>query len=99
MKEKIRKILMEKYQYSEHTAEITAEDLLHMEPVLAELLKKWLETGEEGEIKVQGFSIERLKTMHHMGYPAALLSMDWLLKEPDIAGRELQIVRDGYGQR
>ena len=71
--------------YQKIIAEKVVEALMDVSSILENPLNVWLETGEESEVVIDGFSLKKLMTEKNMKYPAALLSMDWLIKEPDIA--------------
>lgn len=72
-------------QYSEKQATRVAEDLLLIDDKLYSLLEKWIATTKETDITVEGFSLIELKNKYQMTYPAALLTIDWLIKDPNIA--------------
>ena len=89
MKDKIIKILKNELSYSDSVADVTADDLLSLSPQLQPALSKWLEKRELTNVEVQGFSIKQLMEQRGYTFPSALISMDWLLTEPDIAKKEL----------
>ncbi len=62
-----------------------ADELLTIDDSLAQLLKNWIDKSVEADVNIEGFSLLDLKNKYNMTYPAALLTMDWLLKEPQIA--------------
>ena len=41
-----------------------------------------IEKDEETDYSFQGFTLMGLKNMFEMTYPAALLTIDWLIKDP-----------------
>ena len=88
MKEKIVKILIKEYDYSDHVAEVTAEDLLNLQPQLQSAMQAWLDKRTITDIEVHGFSINQLMEREYT-FPSALISLDWLLTEPDVAKAEL----------
>ena len=45
----------------------------------------WMKDETETEFMAEGFTILGLKQQYDMTYPAALLSIDWILKDPDNA--------------
>lgn len=71
--------------YPEKAASILAEDLSRVSTELGPCLKSWLESGEEVNYSVEGFSIKGLMQKYQLQYPAALLSIDWVIKEPNVA--------------
>lgn len=72
-------------QYSEKQANQVAEELLLIDDKLTSLLEEWVSNTNEPDIIVEGFSLIELKDKYKMTYPAALLTIDWLIKEPNIA--------------
>jgi len=89
MKERIVSILTNELRYSEHVADITADDLIKVQPQLQLVLQQWLDTREIINFEIYGFSIKQLIEQRRYTFPSALISMDWLLTEPDIAIKEL----------
>lgn len=71
--------------YPEKAASILAEDLIRISTVLEPCLHSWMESGEEVDYCVDGFSIKGLMQKYQLQYPAALLSIDWVIKDPTTA--------------
>lgn len=88
MMENISNIL-QKRGYSEKQSASVAAELQDMDGSLKTLLNKWLVSEEENDYHVEGFSLLELKRKFDMTYPAALLTMDWLIKEPENAIRSI----------
>lgn len=82
--EKIIAVLVSK-GYPEKQAKMTAIDLLQIDASLQALLVQWIENGVETDVEAEGFSLVWLMKQYKMMYPAALLTIDWLIKEPEIA--------------
>jgi len=72
-------------RYSEKQAEGVVTELLNIDKVLVPCLEKWVKDGKESDFEAEGFSLLGLKAKYNMAYPAALLSIDWLLKDPMLA--------------
>jgi len=89
MKAKIIEILKNELAYSDHVADVTAADLQSLSPQLQPALTKWLDKREVTNIEILGFSVKQLMEQRAYTFPSALISMDWLIKEPDIAKKEL----------
>ena len=68
--------------YPGETASILAEDLFRISTVLEPCLHSWMESGEEVDYSVGDFSIKGLMQKYQLQYPAALLSIDWVIKDP-----------------
>ena len=71
--------------YTEKQAKSAASELAQINPLLKEALELWLKDETETDFHTEGFSILGLKEKYDMTYPAALLSIDWILKEPQLA--------------
>lgn len=83
--ETIKQTLIER-GYPEKAAILVAEKLTHISQNLKPALEAWLKEGKETEESAEGFSTSSLMARQTgMTYPAALLSIDWLLREPQKA--------------
>ena len=72
--------------YSEVEAKIVAEKLSNLTGLFKDAAAAWLSTTEETEISSHGYSTKSLMKRHpRMTYPAALLTIDWLEREPEKA--------------
>lgn len=72
--------------YPENQALSAAANLMDLDSSLQRIFQEWLEDEKkEQDWVVQGFSLLTLKNKFCMTYPAALLTMDWLIKEPEKA--------------
>lgn len=89
-KEEIYNVLT-KRGYDERTARLLSDELVKLQKPLDKLWEAWAqEQSNEGDWEVQGFSISKLKTEYQMDYPAALLTMEWLIEEPEKAIKSLR---------
>lgn len=80
----IIKLLMQQ-DYTQKEAIITAQELSELSPQLKSLFCQWVENGSEGDYTAEEFTLLGLKQKFDMTYPAALLTIDWLLKDPQMA--------------
>lgn len=71
--------------FTEKQATRLTEELSNIDERLQKALEKWLKDGAETDFSAKGFSVIGLKQQYEMTYPAALLSIDWVLKDPDNA--------------
>lgn len=86
----IIEILMDR-GYDLHSARLVAPELEKLCDPLNEMFEKWIKDKSViVDFSSHGHSIASLMAMRHMEYPAALLTMDWIVKEPDIALRSLK---------
>jgi hypothetical protein len=89
MKDRLYHALIER-GYEENSAKVVLDDLLHLSEPLVKLLMDWLDDEhKQSDFIVDEFSIFKLLQERSMKYPAALLTMDWLIKEPKEARRSL----------
>lgn len=88
-KSTLEKILVDELEYSHYEASVTANDLLSLHPQLIPAAERWEKDRTETDISFMGFSAKQLMKNKHFTYPAALIALDWLLTEPDIAKKEL----------
>lgn len=79
----VKKLLDSKYP--EKQAESVAEELALLDNSLLDLLHKWVSDSIETDIIAENISLLDLKHKYQMTYPAALLTIDWLIKEPKVA--------------
>ena len=76
--------------YKPHNAALVADDLTRLSSPLNVALRRWLDTEKMSDFSANGYSIFQFMQQWGMKYPAALLTMDWILKEPETAIRELK---------
>ena len=85
----ILEILMQR-EYTQRNASLVAEEMVNIAPQLQQYLEAWLMDKSYNEnYEVGEYSLKRLQEERRMNYPAALLTMDWLIKEPEAALRSL----------
>lgn len=72
-------------QYPELQASGVADELMQIDLRLLPLLENWINQGNEQDFTVEGFSLLSLKDQYKLTYPAALLTIDWLIKDPQTA--------------
>ena len=76
---------LQKHQYNQIQADGVANELSQIDSQLIPLLEKWIKDDTETDYAVEGFSLIELMSLYKMSYPAALLTIDWLIKEPETA--------------
>ena len=85
----ILEILMQR-EYTQRNASLVAEEMVNIAPQLQQYLEAWLMDKSYNEnYEVGEYSLKRLQEERRMNYPAALLTLDWLIKEPEAALRSL----------
>lgn len=80
----IKNVLVER-GYDDSHAELVAKELGFIDSQLEKPLNQWLENNEETEVVIEGVSLMELMQNNELEYPAALLSIDWIYKEPNVA--------------
>ena len=83
-KNEIKTILVNR-GYNEKDAELVSADLEKIDVRLKNALDEWLQTETEIDVQVNDISIKLLIEERKYTYPAALLTLDWIYKEPKIA--------------
>lgn len=77
--------------YDGRSAQLVASELLQLCEPLLPLFESWLsDTDCQKDYCAEGYSISSLMKERNMTYPAALLTMDWIIKEPQNALRSLK---------
>lgn len=79
--EKIKQVLLER-GYTDKQVNTVINDLLAMDVSLKEGFSLWIESEKETDYTIKGITLSDLKKKFNMTYPAALLTMDWVIKEP-----------------
>ena len=82
--ENIKEVLLA-HQYPEKQAVSVALELMQIDERLMSALNNWIINGFEQDYNVEEFTLLGLKDKFKMTYPAALLTIDWIIKEPDAA--------------
>ena len=85
---RIKQKLMER-GYNEKQAIVTAKELLTIDEMLKGAISLWMDKDEETDFTIEGVCLLNLKAKFKMTYPAALLTMDWVIKEPEKAKNAL----------
>ncbi len=71
--------------YHGAAAKVMADRLSNVDSSLKPHVDEWLGSGKERDIVIYGISLIDLKAKFNLTYPAAILSMDWLIREPEKA--------------
>lgn len=82
--EKIKEVLLER-GYTDKQTNAVINDLLAIDESLKEGFSLWIESEKETDYTIKGITLSDLKKKFGMTYPAALLTMDWVIKEPEKA--------------
>lgn len=82
--ESIKNVLLSN-GYTMDEAVIVAGELYVLSAPLVPLFEKWAADGTEQDYQSHELSVLEIKDLLKMTYPAALLTIDWIIKEPETA--------------
>jgi len=72
--------------YSPEGAQAVADRLRLCIPITRQLFEQWQAGGNlDGTVQIEGFTATRLMTEHGMNEVAAILTLDWLARDPQTA--------------
>lgn len=86
----VKRRLVDDFGYRARAAEIVAERLLSSSPAVQEAFLAWRSADAYPELCVAGYTVARLIREHSMEPVAALLTLDWLSREPERAAASLR---------
>jgi hypothetical protein len=90
MKQKnIKKILINELNYTKYEAEVTSADLIKLDQSLQPALLLWLKDRTVSDLKMYDFSVLKLMEEKKFTFPASLIALDWLIKDPETARKAL----------
>ena len=93
MKKKWKDALVGRLGYKSNEADTVIQDLERLSPVLQPILDRWLADGTESNSQVfHWHSIDSLRARSPMNFIAALLTLDWIVRDPDKA---TSVIRKG----
>lgn len=82
--------LLEQRGYDSRSAQLVIDDLLQLCSPLNEYFEAWLnEESFSQDYAKNGYSLLGLMSERKMTYPAALLTIDWVIKDPNAAIKSL----------
>ncbi len=82
--------LMEELSYPPAGATLIIAKLRGAAPLIQEAFWQWWEDGILPDLTVAGITFQTLVTDHGMNPIAALLTIDWLIRDPNAALRSLK---------
>lgn len=75
--------ILEQRGYDSRSAKLVAGELLELSNPLNDFFAEWIEMEScKKDFSINGYSLFTLMKERNMTYPAALLTMDWLVKDP-----------------
>jgi len=87
--ERLHKALKD-HGYTDKQIIFVCEKLSTIDDSFKECLNLWVANGVITEVNVCGISLKQLMSKFKMEYPAALLTMDWLKREPEKALKSIK---------
>lgn len=82
----MKNIIMERMGFDEAAAQLLEKDLSNVCDQLKPLVQRWLETGaDDDDTMYEGYSLNSLKQTYDMYFTGAVLTLDWLIREPEKA--------------
>ena len=78
------------HNYTEKQSSILASKLAVLDKSLIKCMESWLKNGQQTNYSAHGISINELIEKHRMQYLAAVLTMDWVLRDPTKAMETIQ---------
>lgn len=86
----MKSIIIERLHCSEKRAAIIENDLRQIDPELRPILNQWLQDGHcSNDTVYHGYSLDRLMNDMGMRFTGALLTLDWIIKDPEEAIKAL----------
>ena len=85
-------LLSNKPDYEEQGAELIYNQLCKADSDVREAALEWIKSDQDTALIAEGYSTNRLKDEFEMNTLAALLTVDWLRKNPKDA---IQALKDG----
>ena len=77
--------LVDTYGYPPQGAAVVAAKLLNLQPQLRQEFEQWWREGTLPTLNVEGYTAEQLMQERHLTPIAAILTLDWLVREPQKA--------------
>lgn len=91
MEEKKVIAILTSRNYPEKAAQLVAKEITKLSDPLSGYFSDWAVDEQcQQDFEREGYSITNLQRERGMSYPAALLTMDWIIKEPECAIKSLR---------
>ena len=87
----MKKMIIERLSCDEKTAERLEAKLKSISEELKPILNAWLENGTQDNSQMfNGYSLNSLMAKDGMKFTGALLTLDWLIREPETAAAVIE---------
>ena len=90
--EELKRILVSELNYTKAETKAVISEVAELEPQIQGALVQWMETRKLPDLEIQGFTVDFLMQISDCTPISALLTLDWLLKEPKVA---LAAIKEG----
>jgi len=87
---KIFNLLINEFDLSPKAAQIVVEKLETVNPTIKVAIDQFLESGVLTNLEIEEYTVQRLIKEHGMNPFAAMLTLDWLIREPNEAKKSLK---------
>ena len=71
--------------YPERFLDVVSKELMSVSSSLQPIVENWLVSGEEKDYVFDGYSLLDLRDSKGFQYPAAILTLDWIMTDPEKA--------------
>ena len=78
-------VLVEREGYNKQQAALLSKDLAGIAEEIRPLFEAWINSGDKPDHEYKGITLFNLISSTGMSYPAAVSTLDWLLKDSDVA--------------
>ncbi len=82
--------IMTEFGYPRKRAESAVRKLHKLQPEIKTDFENWWLTGEIPGSEIEGYTVSRLQGEYSMNPIAAFLTLDWLIRDPEIARTTLE---------
>lgn len=86
----VKKLLERSKDYSMAEANFLFAELEHKTEGTKQAIEKWVSTGEKTILHAQNWTSSDLEKEYTMNYIASVLTIDWIIREPDMAEKALK---------
>lgn len=87
----MKETIINRMHCTEAQAQKLEQKLSGISPLLQPVLEDWLQTGnEDSDLQVHGYSVNSLMQTYGISFTGALLSLDWLIREPEKAAAAIE---------
>lgn len=86
----MKDIIKRKLKCSKEEAEEIVKDLEDISPLFLDILESWCNDKPYSDIEIGGYTVQSLMNDYDLGFIGALLTLDWIYRNPNEAGKALK---------